>query len=418
MIRAPLWLALVIGLTALGPAPAQAAAPTASAASPAAGQVLVLLRMPPTHARSASAFASGYGPGAQQATRRRIATRLAHEHGLTLVTGWPMPLVGVDCFVMSVAAGQSPAEVAVELSRDRDVAWSEPMHAYRAESAAAPPNDPLFRAQPAAQAWRLADLHEIATGRNVRVAVVDSAIDTRHPDLVGQVRVLQDFAPDHPGLAETHGTGVAGIIAALADNHVGIAGVAPEAHLMGLRACWQDTASPETVCDTLSLAKALHFAIENRAQVINLSLSGPSDSLLGRLIDVALARGVTVVAAADPTLAQGGFPASHAGVVAVAAERGGGGLARVYVAPGRDVPTTQPGGRWFLVDGSSYSAAHVTGLFALLDQHGGRARGPAALVTQGSSGEIDACASLLHAAAPCHDCACARPPKGPADARP
>ncbi len=416
MIKPPLWLALVIGLTALGPARALAAAPPATAASPAAGQVLVLLRMPPTHARSASAYASGYGPGAQQATRRRIASRLAHEHGLTLVTGWPMPLVGVDCFVMSVAAGQSPAQVAAELSRDRDVAWSEPMHAYRAE-AAAPPNDPLFRAQPAAQAWRLADLHEIATGRNVRVAVVDSAIDVRHPDLIGQVRVRQDFAPDHPGLAETHGTGVAGIIAALADNHVGIVGVAPDAHLMGLRACWQDAASPETVCDTLSLAKALHFAIENRAQVINLSLSGPSDGLLGRLIDVALARGATVVAAVDPSLAQGGFPASHPGVVAVAAERRDG-LARVYVAPGRDVPTTQPGGRWFLVDGSSYSAAHVSGLFALLDEHGGRGRGPAALVTQRSSGEIDACASLLQAAAPCHDCACARPPKGPADARP
>ena len=71
------------------------------------------------------------------------------------------------------------------------------------------------------------------------------------------------------------------------------------------------------MCDTLSLAKALYFAIGHDAQVINLSLSGPPDPLLGRLIDVALARGIVVVGALDPNAADGGFPASHPGVVAV-----------------------------------------------------------------------------------------------------
>ena len=151
--------------------------------------------------------------------------------------------------------------------------------------------------------------------------------------------------------------------------------------------------------------------------MINLSLSGPPDPLLARLIDVALERGATVVGAVDPALPGGGFPASHGGVVAVSDEprsaqpdsRSG----MVFTAPGHDVPTTQPGGRWFLVNGSSYSAAHVSGLFALMRERDPRARTGAWLVTRRpGGGAIDACASLIQASGPC-GCACATTPPGP-----
>jgi subtilisin family serine protease len=348
-------------------------------------QVLVMLRMAPEHFRAGAAYAGGYGDGASRASRQRAADRLAREHGLARVTDWPMPLLGVDCFVMQAPEGRAPADVAAELGRDRAVAWSEPMQTYRAQAA---PNDPLFPLQPAAQAWRLAELRGVATGRGVRVAVIDSAVDAAHPDLTGQVRTRQDFVAGHPGAAELHGTGVAGVIAALADNRLGMAGVAPGARLMALRACWQKSAA-DTICDTLSLAKALSFAIEGDAQVINLSLGGPSNLLLGRLIDVALARGAVVVAAVDPALAGGGFPASHRGVVAVTA---GPAAPGTFAAPGRDVPTTQPGGKFGLVNGSSYAAAHVSGLFALLREHS--PRGGAALLLAGAGGAVDACATL------------------------
>src|ERR1700745_3334406 len=118
------------------------------------------------------------------------------------------------------------------------------------------------------------------------------------PDLAGQILTLQDFVLDHPRAPEQHGTGVAGIIAAVADNHIGIAGVAPRARLRALRACWQEGSSGAG-CDTLSLAKALYFAIGHDAQVINLSLSGPSDPLLGPLIDVALRHGAVGGGALD-----------------------------------------------------------------------------------------------------------------------
>ena len=250
--------------------------------------------------------------------RRKIAKRLAREHGLTMVDDWPMPLVGVDCFILAVPADLSPAAIAQQLSRLPGVEWAEAVATYHANGAPATHNDPLFRVQPAAREWHLADLHRMASGNGVVVAVIDSKIERTHPDLMGQVSVSEDFVVGHPATSsEQHGTGVAGIIAALADNHLGIAGVAPGARLMALRACWQTSDQATTVCDSLSLAKALHYAIDHHAQIINLSLGGPPDILLARLIEVALARGTTVVAAFDASTADAGFPASQAGVIAV-----------------------------------------------------------------------------------------------------
>jgi subtilisin family serine protease len=415
-------LALALALSG-GSAPARAAT-AAEAEGDAARQVLVLLRLPPDHYHPGGAYADSYGDGAGGAARRRMAQRIAASHGLKLVTNWPIPLVGVDCFVMTVPAGQSPEDVAIALARDPDVAGAQPMHVYRAQAqvpAKAPVaadrdtgkdalaaevmhNDPLYLAQPAAREWRLAELHTVATGRNVKVAVIDSMVDPAQPDLVGQILTRQDFVLNHPGAAEQHGTGVAGIIAAVADNRIGIAGVAPHARLMALRACWQQGSSG-AVCDTLSLAKALYFAIGHNAQVINLSLSGPDDPLLGRLIDVAVAHGMVVVGALDPSAAGGGFPASHAGVVAVSDDPATP-FPGALVAPGREDPTTQPGGRFAFVSGSSYAAAHVSGLFALMRERNGKAATPVSLVTfRPGGGKIDTCASLLRAAG----AACPRP---------
>ena len=128
------------------------------------------------------------------------------------------------------------------------------MALFSARGAMASHNDPLYAAEPAAAQWHLADLHRIATGRGVKIAVIDSGIEVGHPDLAGQILLSRNFVAGQSALAEQHGTGVAGIIAAKADNGIGIAGVAPGARLLALRACWQTPGG--TVCDTLSLAKA------------------------------------------------------------------------------------------------------------------------------------------------------------------
>lgn len=373
-------------------------------------RVLVMLRMAPQHFRPDAGYSGGYGDTQGRSARWRVAARLAHEQGSALVDEWPMPTLGVDCFVITVPSGETPEGLSSRVARDPDVAWSEPVHTYHGKGEPQAYNDPLFRVQPAAREWRLAELHRISTGRNVRVAVIDSMIDRSQPDLAGQIELEENFVSDRPAVPESHGTGVAGVIAARADNGLGIVGVAPQARLLGLRACWQEKAPPAagaaTTCDSLSLAKALDFAITHRAQVVNMSLSGPPDLLLARLLDVALAHRIVIVAAYDRHAPDGGFPASHHGVVAVADEADGAPIPGVFAAPGHDIPTTEPGGRWFLVNGSSYAAAHVSGLFALLRQREPLAHGPPELIAVRDSNDVDACATLLHASGSC-DCSCA-----------
>jgi subtilisin family serine protease len=84
---------------------------------------------------------------------------------------------------------------------------------------------------------------------------------------------------------------------------------------------------------------------------------------------------------------------------AAAAARG-----NVYVAPGRDVPTTEPGGRWFVVNGSSFAAAHVSGLIALMRERG-HAPSMTLVAERRGGGAIDACATLIKAGGAC-DCSC------------
>lgn len=367
-------------------------------------QVLVMLRLPPVHLRGGSTYSGSYGDAASQAARRRIANGIARKYGMRVSDSWPMPSLGVDCFTLDLPDGLSIDQAVALLSKDKGVLWAQPLQTFEGRGAPAA-NDPLYLAQPAASAWNLSTLHRYVTGRGVRVAVIDSKIDLKHPDLAGQFSVAEDFVGGRAPPAERHGTSVAGVIAAKADNGIGVAGVAPAARLMALRACWETTTGPRpTLCNTLSLAKAIEYAIDHDAQVINLSLSGPPDTLLDKLIGIALTRGISVVAAYDGAAPKGGFPASKPGVIAVADESLQTWPATVYGAPGRDIPTTEPGGKWYIVNGSSYAAAHVAGLIALVREQRGNARMRIALRPNGRI--IDACATLVSTSPSC-DCDCA-----------
>jgi subtilisin family serine protease len=390
---------------ALAVQPAAAETRASTSASVPARQILVMLKMPAPHMRLGAGYGGRYGDAASQAARRRTAESIAQRNGFAVVDGWPMPLLGVDCYVMRIGSGVSVEEAVRIVSRDARVAWSEPMQLYQVQGAAVSRHsDPLYAIEPAAQSWRLADLHKVATGKGVSVAIIDSKVEVNHPDLAGHFVVQKNFLDQDTPRAEQHGTAVAGIIGASAGNGVGIAGIAPGAQMMALRACWQvrsNSSSPPTFCESLSLARALQYAIERNANVINLSLSGPPGPLLTKLIGIAQSRNATVVAAFDPSLPKGGFPASLPGVIAVADQTLQNMPNNVYGAPGRDIPTTQPGGKWYLVNGTSYSVAHVSGLVALLRQQ----RGPGLRLVRAASGKVDACASLLRTTRAC-DCDC------------
>lgn len=357
-------------------------------------RILVMVQQPPNRLRPGQSYSSGYGNSRSNSAKERLGRGLAGQYDLEFVELWPMPLIGLDCFVMELKQGVSVDAVIAEIEKNPRIKWAEPIEIYETYQDSQEEADPLYPISPAAREWDITRLHQQWTGRDVRVAVIDTQVDTSHPDLTGRIKLSRNFAPQSPPRPEYHGTEVAGIIAANANNGVGIIGVAPEAGIMALRACWQRGNGASSVCTSLNLARALNFAIKRKAEVINLSLGGPPNRLLSELIDTASDRGIAVVAAFDPNRPQGGFPASHSRVIAVSNRSilvdGG------YNAPGDDIPTTQPGGGWHLVSGSSYSAAHISGLLALSYERARKARVPRRPLTSvsGSNREVDIEASF------------------------
>jgi hypothetical protein len=391
------------------PALAAEAGMAASDNNDSVNQVLVMLaasaaRRPPGGGYAAAA---GRSRGARQPAWRK-AEAIARAHGLQLLAGWPMPSLGLDCYVMRIGTGSDRERVLRELAGDPRLQWAQAMQQFRVLGS----GDPLYVAQPTAKLWHLRELHAFATGKGVLLAQIDSGVAVEHPDLRGQVPQARNFVPGEAFVGESHGTEVAGIISARADNGLGIAGVAPQARLLALRACWQ-LSDGAARCSSFSLAQALQYALHARAQVINLSLSGPPDRLLARLLDAALEQGSAVVAAADPGAADGGFPAAHAGVLAVAADGVASPLAKLLRAPGQGIPTTEPGDTWGMVSGSSFAAAQITGLAALLLQlrpslrpaelQHALAAGSGPLAARPGLSGVDACAAIAQAR---HACAC------------
>jgi subtilisin family serine protease len=376
-------------------------------------QILVLLRLPAPHFRPDASYTGSYDRGAGRDARRQVAERLATKYGLKVIDGWPVTALGVDCFVMEASGNAGLAQIVERLSQDPNVESAQAMQLFHLLGH----NDPLYPLQPSAKLWHLDELHKITTGIRVRVAEIDTSVDVNHPDLTGRVAVARNFVDGPSDVAEWHGTAIAGIIAARADDGIGIAGIAPESKFMALRACWRATKSGETaaVCSSFTLAKALQFALDENAQVINLSLGGRRDRLLERLLDIAVSRGITIVVAVDPEPGNGGFPASHRGVLAVAGDDGHDVAGAILLAPGRDIPTTMAGQKWGFVTGSSFAAAHVTGLVALLrdvapDLRPDQLREALApRVLRGASddrrGIVDACEAVRKAAGTCA-CAC------------
>jgi subtilisin family serine protease len=406
----PFLLALLLaGCSVLDRPRESAAAPESSAR----GNILVMLRAPPQHFRADGGYGGAYAVEFGREARQGVAREIAAQYDLRVLDSWLMPALGVDCFVMQ-AGDKVPSSSLIErLSADPRIESAQVINQFRVFSK----NDPLYPLQPVAASWHLSDLHRIATGKAIRIAEVDTGVDTQHPDLAGQVALARDFV-DGRNPAETHGTAIAGIIAARDDNGIGIAGIAPGATILALRACWEHPGKgTDAVCSTFTVAKALQFALEKDAQVINLSIGGPQDRLLERLLDVALARGISIVAA-DGETREEAFPASHRGVLAVASEGTPYPRADVLLAPGSDIPATLPGGKWGVVTGASFATAQVTGLVALLHElspslsapqlHEALAPAARAPATPGPARIVDACNAVARIAKTC-SCSCAAP---------
>jgi len=336
--------------------------PEALQASDPQRQILVMLReWPARHYQPGTPQIPQYRSGAHARELHNVED-LARQYSFRVLSDWPMASLGVRCFLGEVAAGKVPREVASRVAADPRVESAQAVQVFHAMGH----NDPYYALQTSAKLLKLDALHRIATGHHVRVAQIDTGVDIRHPDLQGQLAETKNFVDASEYTAELHGTAVAGIIVAQADNGIGIVGIAPGATLLPLRACWQAVADAGAVCTSFTLAKAFEYVLTQHVQVLNLSIAGPQDILLARLIDRAIENGMTVIAALDPAAPAAGFPANHANVIAVATLDTASPSARAIVAPGDRVLTTLPHGSFGFMSGSSFAAAHVTGLAALL----------------------------------------------------
>jgi subtilisin family serine protease len=217
----------------------------------------------------------------------------------------------------------------------------------------------------------VAGAHPWSRGEGVKVAIIDTGADTAHADLRGNVAAAVNFvdSDDKQFQRDRHGTEMAGVIAAVANNREGIVGVAPAAHLLLLKACWQVRLDADAArCNSFTLARALVAAFDAHAQIVNLSLAGPADPLLSGLIREGLRRGVLFVGAAPSDPQEGGEGLMHqSGVIEVASAGGAQpALSSVLYAPGREILTLLPGGHYDFASGDSIATAQVSGILALL----------------------------------------------------
>jgi len=295
------------------------------------------------------------------------ADELARRHRLQRIGSQNFPLIGATIGLFRIVDRRTVETVGRELTADgvRSV-QANFRYALQDQKAALTEGDP---AQYALLKLRLPQAHTLAHGANVTIAVIDSGIDIRHPELANAIVGSFDALGSKEG-PHVHGTGIAGAIV----SHARLMGSAPAARILAIRAFGVAPGGAEST--SFVILKGLDYAAANGAQIVNMSFAGPKDALIERGIAAIAAKGIVMVAAAgnagpkSPPL----YPAANANVIAVsatdaqdklfAASNRGGHIA--VAAPGVDIFLPAPDEKYQMTSGTSFSAAYVSGLAALM----------------------------------------------------
>lgn len=295
--------------------------------------------------------------------RARIK-RLEKKYTIREVDGWPIKTLKLYCIVFEVDANRDLTRLIATLRNDEKIANAQAMNSFIALGHSSY-NDPKFNLQYGDYTTTVQALHRHTRGQRVKVGIVDSTVDTLHPDLSGQIEQQYDFVGANKVRDQLHGTAVTGIIGAAAGNGVGVVGLAPDASIYIYGACARD--SDATRCTSFTLAKALEHAIDDGIDVLNLSLAGPQDQLLAELIQAARKQGMIIIAAENPQSKRLNFPASMAEVYAVGGSKSAltTDTASTWFAHDERLSTRAGGGYQFFY-GNSVAAAGASGLVTLL----------------------------------------------------
>jgi subtilisin family serine protease len=291
-------------------------------------------------------------------------------------------MLGRNVFTFRLPDGRSVREVIRLIESSKIAAAVQPNYTYGlaqdqsapAGPAAVPPTsaapettagDP---AQYIIEKFHLGDSHRLTMGDNMIVAVIDSEIDAKHPDLNGVVVDRYDAGCEAKE-PDAHGTGMAGAIA----SRRNLLGVAPNAKVIAICAFGRDTTAEAT---SIKIIKGLDYAISHGARVINMSFAGPRDPALAQALQIAREKGIVLVGAAgnagpkSPPL----YPGADPNVIAVTAtddhdrlfKGANQGKYIAVAAPGVDILVPAPGEGVQLTTGTSVASAEVTGVVALL----------------------------------------------------
>ena len=235
-------------------------------------------------------FATGTSPQA--------ITQFAVRNNLSQIETENFALIGNSLYRWRIGGGRTVTSIIATLGSDNIVATVQPNYIFALQ-------DDDAKIAPAAQDHRgqgdpaqyvlgelqVAKAQQLATGKNVLVAVIDSEIDAVHPDLGGTVVKSFDALPGAPP-PHVHGTSIAGAIA----SHGKLLGIAPGAEILAVHAF--DGASGEATGNSFAIYKGVQWAADNNARIINMSFAGPSDPMLARLLAAAYAKGIVLIAAA------------------------------------------------------------------------------------------------------------------------
>lgn len=309
-----------------------------------------------------------YVPDEVVVTLRNVSadtiTALSRRHRLQQMERQSIQLTGDTIVRWRIPDGRSVPNVIRALEGDVSIAFAQPNYISVLQEDAATAKPQSGSLQYAVGKLHLPQAHEIAKGANVLVAVIDSGIEVNHPELAGMIAASFNAEPgDTPHM---HGTSIAGLIVA----HSRLQGVAPSARILAVRAFGGSEGN------TFSILKGIDWAAANGARIMNMSFAGPADPAIQRTLEAATKKGIILVAAAgnagpkSPPL----YPAAHANVIAVTATDAqdnlfaGANRGRhiAIAAPGVDVVAPALDGGYWVASGTSFAAAEISGVIALM----------------------------------------------------
>lgn len=338
--------------------------------------------VPKPVARDAGGALAITGVAAQQSRDREVLVALgsgvdaaaiyqiSQDLGVEVQAVYASPLLGQRIVRLRIPDTRSVSDVVRQLSSDARIEVAEPHYVYTASAEQVSPAAlPVPQYAPAK--LHLGDAHKIASGKRVKIAVIDSQVDATHPALKGSITETFDVLGETRPEPELHGTAIAGIAAARA----GLEGVAPAASVIAIRA-FSGGANGAAQSYSFAIIKALDLAFSSGARVVNMSFAGPPDPLLANAIEAASAQGLVLVAAAGnggPS-APPAYPGALPQVIAVSATDSSDALYKdanrggyiAIAAPGVDIIAPAPKGAYDISSGTSLAAAHVSGIAALM----------------------------------------------------